>query len=259
MVHGTNAGAGALLFAGVSVMLVATACGALAVALVAPAARTLAPPPAQARYADYLPFQEVDGDGAGLRCRNGVLVRTWRLSGLDHGSLASSERDRLYRARCACLDALAANAGKVEARMFTVRALARDQGGERQGRRGRLSPALEEVVERWAGAVEQEIYVNRHYLSVYVQDGEKGRQVLDHAGTVIESTLKDYGARLLVAEGDGEHPATVFSEYCSPASRPAGRVRAGGRWPTWCRATTWPPTAGGSSASGAGTRPGGAR
>ena len=229
--HGSPAGTGTALFAIASALMVGGAAAMAAIAIAPPIQRWLAPPPPEVGFEDYIPIETIEDDGVTLKCRHGWLARAWAIAGKDHTSLSNAERNRLYRAREAMLNALAREAGNLEARFLTVRERESDESAHVE-RRLHGTETVNEIVSRWSAAAGENVYVNRHYMMVYARDTKDGRNALEHAGSMITETMEAYSARLLRApqsprDGHAEGPGRAVRDLdrtrVTPEALPAGR------------------------------------
>ena len=222
LAHGSPAGTGTAVFAVITAVVAMIGAVLGAIAALPPAQRALAPPPPEVLYADYIPIEHIEEDRYTIRCKHDTIMQTWRLTGLDHTGLSNAERDRLYRAREATLNALAMEAGNLELRFITVR----ERGSAADAQR-RLygTQTVNTIVEKWNEAAGEDVCTNRHYLLTYAKDSPEGRKALEHAHAAITGALAAYDPKRLSApEASGpemeEGPEAPLAAWLVPASRP---------------------------------------
>ena len=224
LAHGSPAGMGTAVFAIITAVVAMIGAVLGAIAALPPAQRALAPPPPEVLYADYIPIEHIEEDRYTIRCKHDTVMQTWRLTGLDHTGLSNAERDRLYRAREATLNALAMEAGNLELRFITVRERERGSAADAQ-RRLYGTDTVNTIVEKWNEAAGEDVYTNRHYLLTYAKDTPEGRKALEHAHAAITGALAAYDPKRLSApEASGpdmeEGPEAPLAAWLAPASRP---------------------------------------
>ncbi|WP_162915202.1 hypothetical protein [Desertibaculum subflavum] len=175
-------------------LLAASAATALAVSPVV--RRLVLPPPEETELRHILQFEAVLDDGRTIRTREGALVQTIALRGIDYSSKTEPERRALFVKRHAWLMKLC-EAG-AEAKLLTLRTrVSVDAPAQYE------NAALQEIHDRWMRSFD-EAYVNRHYVVLTVR-GEKAPE--KRLGELVQSVLEglhDYAPEVL-SNGTGAH------------------------------------------------------
>ena len=203
-VRGNIGSTGVLTFATAAA---ASAFGALLA--VGPLSRRLMAGPRESWLSDCNPFEKPLNDGTTLLCKDGALVATFILHGMDMATLDNAKRRELMQGRKRWIDAMA---GKpVHARCFSIRR-------RRAIGTGAVPPpgALRDVMERWHAPFE-DAFENVHVLALTVPGTqERARDILTELVEATLETLRDYKPELLRHVAESDEGGTSSSAQASP-------------------------------------------
>jgi len=202
----------------------ACACAAAAVALLGPLSRRLLAPPGETWLSDANPFEAPLADGATLLCKDGSIVATIRLAGIDLGTTDTKQRKEMMQGRRKWVEALAQEGATV--RCFTIR---RRRGID-------TGPAaddetLREIIDAWNQPF-SDSYENTHSVVLAVPGNvERAREKLNNAVNLTLETLAVYKPRVLrhaeQAEDDGV-PESELLSWWNELWNPIAAVQEGG-------------------------------
>lgn len=184
-----DAGAGGVSTFMIAAGLTAVA-GAVGIAALPAVSKMVLPPPPETFLSDILQFDSVLADGVTIRCKDGSLVQTVCLAGLDYGSKGEDERAATYHRRKAWFDALAESSITVKI-MSTRERVGADFEAEYE------NATLQAIHDAWMGEF-AEVYSNAHYLVFTAPASLKGAlQALNDVVRHACDTLHEYGPRRL--------------------------------------------------------------
>lgn len=169
-----------------------------------PALRRLAvPPPPETFLSDLLQFDAVLEDGATIRCKDGTLVRTLALNGLDYGAKSVDERMSAFVRRKAWFEQLCDQPVSVKILSTRAQVSAELAGAYDQ-------PVLQAVHEAWMGAFER-VYENAHFVVLSASGTLKSpANSLGEATKIALDCLHEYGPRILSNAEAGYSPLLSF-------------------------------------------------
>ncbi|MGD9638797.1 MAG: hypothetical protein AB7U85_07035 [Alphaproteobacteria bacterium] len=178
------------------------------------------PKPKESRVADFLPFDRLMHDGTTIRCKNGSLVRVFKVVGADMTFVAPQIREAMLEARKAWIDSLAEL--EVIARIITIREKmpANEKGGHEVS-------ILAQIARMWAANLSR-IYRNNHYIVLSVADRKNNERDLNQASQALTATLDEYHIEVMFETETSkatDSPFHLFATLCSPVTRPAPKTR----------------------------------
>ena len=193
--------------AGLGVALLA---GALAASVILSPVlrRVLFPVPRESHIADVLQFDGMLDDGVTLRTKDGRLVQTLVLRGMDYGAKTDAEISALLRKRQQWFQSLSEVGQAVK--LLSVRERVAFDGGA-----AFEEPMLQEIHDSWMKSFEA-VYQNRHYVVVSTQNDRKARKRLRELVRAVSEQLHEYGPELLEV-GHGDH-SPLLSMWASAVS-----------------------------------------
>lgn len=155
----------------------------------------LIPRPAESLLAEKLQFDAVLKDGKTIRCKDGQLVQTIEIGGVDYGTKTEPEIAALLIKRHAWFQGLGRDGRAVK--LLSLRDKARlDVGAAYE------NDILQEIHDRWLEAFET-VYVNRYFLVVSVPQGRGAQKALDELAKSVLEGLHDFNPRVLeLGRGD---------------------------------------------------------
>ncbi len=160
--------------------------------------RSVLPPPAETVLSDVLQFDAVLPDEQTIRCKDGRLVRTIALRGIDYGSKTEPERRALFAKRHAWLMKLC-EAGE------TVKLLSVREKVSVDGRGDYENAALQEIHRLWMQSFES-VYTNQHYIIIGVAAEKVPEKRLGELVQSVLEGLHDYAPEVLTNGEGGYSP-----------------------------------------------------
>jgi type IV secretory pathway VirB4 component len=155
------------------------------------------PPPPEAFLCDLLQFDAVLEDCNTIRCKDGALVQTIALEGMDYGAKTPDERNAAFVRRKAWFDSLTELPITVKILSTRERVAAGLDADYEQ-------PVLSAIHEAWMGEFDR-AYANNHYVVLTAPASLKAPlKVLTEAARATCDALHDYGPRMLEL-GDGRY------------------------------------------------------
>ncbi len=157
----------------------------------------LVPLPRETLLSDKLQFERILGDGKTLRCKDGQLVQTIEVRGVDYGTKTEAEIHALLNKRHAWFHSL--NREGLAIKLISLRDQARlEPGADYDGE------VLQTIHREWMRSFET-VYVNRYFLVLAVAGGGNAQRTLnDLSKTVIEG-LHDFRPEVMTL---GEGPSS---------------------------------------------------
>src|SRR6185437_4229617 len=182
--------------------MVVAGAGATAVAAMPAVRRVVMPPPAETHLSDLLQFDRCD-DGVTIRTKDGALVQTLLLRGIDTGGMTGDELDAYVVRRKAWFEKISSS--KLTIEVLTKRDLASYELAARYEQ-----PILQAIQDSWNLDFER-VYVNRNVLVITVpKDGRAERQALRDSVRDATDQLAAYGPELLTNGAGAYSPLLSF-------------------------------------------------
>lgn len=183
--------------------------------------RFVLPHPNESKVADFLPFDRMMSDGVTIRCHNGSFARVFKVQGVDL-SFATAEKDiSMGEARKSWIDSMSDL--RVICRVFSIR----DRIPMEETVDEFNNELLENISETWADSLDR-IYTNNHYVVISVNNRHEALKDLNYASQSAMAILNDYGISIMREGKESppeDSPMYVFSQLCSPISKPTPKVR----------------------------------
>lgn len=162
----------------------------------------LIPRPVETLLSDKLQFDAVLPDRKTIRCKDGQLVQTLEIRGVDYGTRTEAEVAALLIRRHAWFQGLGRDGRAVKLLSLRDRA-SLDVGGVYD------NDILQEIHARWLEAFET-VYVNRYFLVLSVPAERGAQKVLNEFTKSVLEGLHDFNPRLLELEQGEESPLLSF-------------------------------------------------
>ena len=179
------------------------------------------PQPRESRVSDFLPFTKLMSDGVTILCSNKSYARVFRLEGVDLASATPEKAFSMMQARKAWIDDMANM--QVVCRVITTR----NRVSLEDEKRDFNNPLLERISEVWFNNMNR-VYSNKHYIVLSVIDRKDALKDLNYASQSLMSTLSEYGVSPMYETDNSkstDSPFYLFSQLCSPISKPEPKVR----------------------------------
>jgi type IV secretion/conjugal transfer VirB4 family ATPase len=182
--------------------MIAAGAGAAALAAMPAVRRFVVPQPAETHLSDLLQFDRCE-DGETIRTKDGALVQTVLLRGIDVGGMTGDELDGYLVRRKAWFEKISNS--KLTIKLLTTRDLASYELAATYG-----NPMLQSIHDTWNEDFAR-VFVNRDVVVFSVpKDGRAERQILRDAVRDALDALAAYGPELL-DNGQGEYsPLLTF-------------------------------------------------
>jgi type IV secretory pathway VirB4 component len=182
--------------------IVMAGAGAVAVTAMPAVRRFVMPQPAESRLSDLLQFDRCD-DGETIRTKDGALVQTLLLRGIDVGGMTSEELDSYIVRRKAWFEKISNS--KLTIKVLTARDLASYELAATYEH-----PMLQAIHDTWNRDFER-VFVNRDVVVfTAAKDGRAERQALRDAVRDATDSLAAYGPELLNNGSDNYSPLLSF-------------------------------------------------
>ena len=179
------------------------------------------PQPRESRVSDFLPFTKLMSDGVTIQCSNNSYARVFRLDGVDLSSATAEAIYSMMEARKSWIDDMANM--QIVCRVITTR----NRTSLESEKRDFGNQLLETVSEIWYQNMNR-VYSNKHYIVLSVIDRKDALKDLNYASQSLISTLGEYGVSPMYETSDSkavDGPFYLFSQLCSPVSKPEPKVR----------------------------------
>lgn len=177
--------------------------GAVGVAAVPALGTLVMPPPPETFLSDLLQFDSVLSDSLTIRCKDGTLVQTVALDGMDYGGKAPDERAAAFARRKAWFDSLAETPVTVKV-ISTRERVSADLGARYE------NEVLQAIHDAWMAEFER-VYSNTHYLIFSAAPSIKSAyKVLTDTVRGACDALHEYGPRVLDNGRDAFSPLLTF-------------------------------------------------
>lgn len=163
--------------------------GAGALSLSAGLRQFLIPRPDETLLSDKLQFDAVLSDGKTIRCKDGQLVQTIEIRGVDYGTKREAEIAALLNKRHAWFQSLNREGRTVK--LLSLRDRARLDVGATCD-----NEVLQEIHARWLEAFET-VYVNRYFLVLTVPAERGAQKALDALAKSVLEGLHEFNPRAL--------------------------------------------------------------
>lgn len=195
----TIAGVNSLMMGG-GLMAAAAAIG---IAVLPAINKAVLPPPPETFLSDLLQFDSILDDGVTLRCKDGTLVQTLALAGLDYGGKGEDEfRGALIR-RKAWFDSVAETSVTIKI-ISTREHVPADFDAEYD------NEVLQGIHDAWISEFEQ-VYSNAHFLVFSAPPSIKANhRALKDAVRTASDALHEYGPKLLDNGQEAYSPLLTF-------------------------------------------------
>lgn len=182
---------------------VAAAAGAVGLAAWPALSNLVLPPPPESFLCDLLQFEAVLEDGTTIKCKDGTLVQTIAVAGMDYGAKTPDEREAAFVRRKAWFDGL--SEWQVSVKIISTRervAAGLDATYDQ--------PVLQAIHDAWMAEFDR-VYANNHYLVLSAPASLKSPiKVLSEAARATYDALHEYGPRML-ENGQGSYsPLLTF-------------------------------------------------
>lgn len=212
---------------------------AAAFACIGPLSKRILPAPRESWLCEVNPFETPLADGTTLVCKDGALVATIAVEGVDMATVDFARRSDLMNGRKRWIDQLAGKSLAI--RCFGIRRKRPIDTGpaeDPESAAGRDSP-LGKVVEGWHAPF-SEAFENVYVLVLTVPGSlERAREILIESVQITLETLREYKPTLVsqhaeseqgIAGGDGPSPLlTLWNELFNPVSGSSGAPLSSGR------------------------------
>jgi type IV secretion system protein VirB4 len=208
---------------------------AAALAAVGPLSRRILPPPRESWLSEVNPFETTLADGTTLVCKDGALVATIALKGIDMATVDFGRRGDLVKGRKRWIDMLAGKSLAI--RCFGIRRKRPIDTGPMVD----ADAALGKVVGSWHAPF-SEAYENVYVLVLTVPGSlERARDILNESVQITLETLREYKPSLVsqypefeadpsLIGQDGPSPLlTLWNELWNPVSGASGAPLSGAR------------------------------
>jgi type IV secretion/conjugal transfer VirB4 family ATPase len=191
-----------LLGTGAASGMVVAGAAAIAMAAMPAVRRFVMPPPAETHLSDLLQFDRCD-DGETIRTKDGALVQTLLLRGIDVGGMTSEELDAYVVRRKAWFEKISSS--KLTIKVLTARDLASYELAASYEH-----PMLQAIHDAWNRDFER-VFVNRDVVVFTVaKNGRAERRALRDAVQEAMDSLAAYGPELLNNGSDNYSPLLSF-------------------------------------------------
>jgi type IV secretion/conjugal transfer VirB4 family ATPase len=176
--------------------------GALALAALPAVRRVVLPPPVETYLSDLLQFDRCD-DGVTIRTKDGALVRTMLLRGIDVGGMSSDELDSYVVKRKGWFE-------KVSAAKLSLKILTTRDRASYSLEATYQQPMLQAIHDTWNEQFGR-VFRNRDVLVfTAAKDGRHEREALNDAVRDASDYLAIYGPELLDNGSDNYSPLLSF-------------------------------------------------
>lgn len=179
------------------------------------------PQPRESRVSDFLPFQKLMSDGVTIQCRNNSYARVFKLDGVDLSSATAEKVYSMMEARKSWIDDMANM--QIICRVITTR----ERDTLEAEKRDFGVPILETISKIWFANMNR-VYLNKHYIILSVIDRKDALKDLNYASQSLLSTMGEYGVSPMYETDTSpaeDSPFYLFSQLCSPVTRPVAKVR----------------------------------
>ncbi|MCL2017565.1 MAG: hypothetical protein FWG80_02225 [Alphaproteobacteria bacterium] len=162
------------------------------------------------KYANYLPFESIIGDGITVKLNNGTLIRAFKFSGVQTSLKSESEKAKLLELRAQLLNQIRDSSAIL--RFFTIRDKVSDKTDYEFDQ-----PTLQRIYNQWNNQG-LKIFKNSYYLVLSVS-GVGAMERINQYTNYIESILAAY--QVEVAKHNSENNiAILFARILSPLTKP---------------------------------------
>lgn len=195
------------------------AAAAFAILSITKIGEKLLPKPRETRVCDFLPFARLLPDGVTIKCKNGSLVRVYRVRGADTAFILPQQREQLLDSKQQWIDSNSEL--NVTARVITIREMLPlvEKAPHENG-------LLRRIALQWANNLSR-VYRNDHYIVLSIKDYKDAIRDLDQAGQALASTLDAYDVSVMYETPESDpkvSPFALFARLCSPLSRPLPKI-----------------------------------
>ncbi len=183
--------------------------------------RKILPQPRETRVSDFLPFEKLLSDGITIKCKNGAMVRVFKVEGLDLSFVTDEKVISMQEARKSWIDNMSEMG--IVCRVVTIR----ERVPVEKDAKNFGNPLLETISEVWEANLNR-IFVNQHYIIMSIVDRKDALKDLNYASQAMLAILNDYGVKTMQeteTSAPEDSPIAVFSKLCNPVSRPTPKVR----------------------------------
>jgi type IV secretion system protein VirB4 len=177
------------------------------------------PPPKETHLYSFLPFKRLLEDGKTIKCKNGTLVRIYKIEGINMIFASENNRAEYIDSQKRMLDSLG-NLG-VEGRVITVRKQAKEFHEVEH-----TQPLMKEISEIWSKNISN-IFQNNHFIILSINEDRKSYDNLNEACTMLEASLSLFSPTLMYENATSNpklSPFKVFADVINPISRPSPKI-----------------------------------